>query len=62
MAKEQKNSSVAGDFDSRPTYVDAMRVVLQMIDMCDTYSELLQMVDNISGIVRDDKIKSNFDH
>ena len=48
------------DAEGQNTYLGAMRIALKMIDMCDSYPELLQLLADISKILNGDRIETIF--
>ena len=38
-------------------YLGAMRIAIEMIDMSDSYSRLLQLLEHVNGILHGDKDK-----
>lgn len=57
MVKQAKSKAEVSDGSN---YLGAMRISVEMIDMCETYSELLQMLEHLNYILRGDKIAAIF--
>lgn len=41
-------------------YLGAMRIAIEMIDMCETYADLLQLLEHLNDILHGGKIEAIF--
>jgi hypothetical protein len=48
------------NIEEQNTYLGAMRIALKMIDMCDSYPELLQLMADVSEILNGGRIEAIF--
>ena len=46
--------------EEQNTYLGAMRIAIEMIDRCDSYPELLQLLADVSEILNGDRIEAIF--
>jgi hypothetical protein len=51
---------IQDDTEVQDTYLGALRIAVEMIDMCDSYPELLQLLADISEILNGDRIEAIF--